>query len=111
MHTPGAEVSGFIGILIVQVTILIVYGIFVRYDYEMLPNGGKNDNTTYDESFERNIAREHRASYPRKSIYKQFTMTVLAFLQSKSICIAIHVPILLMCIRIEAIAYENEMNP
>lgn len=65
MHTPGAQVNGFIGILIVQITILILYGIFVRYDYEMLPSGSKNANTTSDELLA-NIEKEHRVSYPRK---------------------------------------------
>lgn len=64
MHTPGAEVSGFIGILIVQITILILFGIFVRYDYEMLPSG-KNDSATSDEQLA-SIEKEHRVSYPRK---------------------------------------------
>lgn len=61
MHTAGAEVSGFISILIVQVTILIIFGIFVRYDYEMLP---KNDNATSEEILA--IEKQHRVSYPRK---------------------------------------------
>lgn len=64
MHTPGAEVSGFIGILIVQLMILITFGIFVRYDFEMLPTDSKNENATSDETLA--IEREHKASYPRK---------------------------------------------
>lgn len=63
MHTPGAEVSGFIGILIVQVTIVIIYGIFVRYDYEMLPTDAINDNTT--SKITEAIEQQHRVSYPR----------------------------------------------
>lgn len=61
MHTAGAEVSGFISILIVQVTILIIFGIFVRYDHEMLP---KNENATSEEIL--SIEQKHRVSYPRK---------------------------------------------
>ncbi|XP_031637364.1 ammonium transporter Rh type A [Contarinia nasturtii] len=58
MHTSGTEVSGFIGIIIVQVTILIIYGIFVRYDYEMLPT----TNVTSEEFAA--IEKQHRVSYP-----------------------------------------------
>lgn len=64
MHPPGAEVSGFIGILIVQLTILIIFGIFVRYDYEMLPVDAKNENITSEVAS--SIQQQHRASYPRK---------------------------------------------
>lgn len=64
MHTPGAEVSGFIAILIVQITILIIYGIFVRYDYEMLPS---NNNATSEELLD--IEQKHRVSYPRKCFF------------------------------------------
>lgn len=56
--------GGFIGILIVQVTILILFGIFVRYDFEMLPIDVKSDNFTADELAA--IEQQHRASYPRK---------------------------------------------
>lgn len=66
MHTVGAELSGFIGVLIVQVTILIIYAIFVRYDNEMLPTDAKNDNFTAKELTA--IEEQHRVSYPRKSI-------------------------------------------
>lgn len=64
MHTMGSEVSGFIGIMTIQVTILILYGIFVRYDYEMLPIDSKNENITNDELLA--IERNQKASYPRK---------------------------------------------
>lgn len=64
MHTPAAEYSGFIGILIVQVTILIVFGIFVRYDYEMLPIDGRNMNSSSEELA--TIEQQHKVSYPRK---------------------------------------------
>lgn len=59
----GAEVSGFIGILVFQVTILIIYGIFVRYDYEMLPSSGNSSANSEELSA---IERQHRVSYPRK---------------------------------------------
>lgn len=64
MQSTGSEVSGFIGILIVQVTILILFGIFVRYDLEMLPTDAKNDNFTSEELAA--IEQQHRVSYPRK---------------------------------------------
>lgn len=66
MQTIGSEVSGFIGILVVQIFILILYGIFVRYDYEMLPIDTKNENITNDEIME--IERNHKVSYARKWI-------------------------------------------
>lgn len=66
MQTIGSEVSGFIGILIVQIFILILYGIFVRYDYEMLPVDTNNENITNDEIME--IERNHKVSYARKWI-------------------------------------------
>lgn len=62
MQNTTTEVSGFVGILIIQVTILILYGIFVRYDYEMLPMNSKNG--TMDELMA--IERNQKASYPRK---------------------------------------------
>lgn len=61
MHTPGAEASGFIGILLIQITFLIIYGIFVRYDYEMLP---LNANASQDEISA--IEQQHKVSYPRE---------------------------------------------
>lgn len=64
MHTMGSEVNGFIGILIVQITILILFGIFVRYDNEMLPIDLKN-GSLFAEDFMA-IEQSHRASYPRK---------------------------------------------
>lgn len=70
MHTAGAEVSGFIGILIVQITILIIYGIFVRYDFEMLPAAS---NSTTEELAA--IDKQHRVSYPRKFM-RIFCITV-----------------------------------
>lgn len=64
MHTPGSEMGGFIGIFIIQVTFLIIYGIFVRYDYEMLPI---DSNATIEELS--SIQQQHKVSYPRKCIY------------------------------------------
>lgn len=64
MHTMGSEVNGFIGILIVQITILILFGIFVRYDNEMLPIDSKNGSLSAEDFMA--IEQSHRASYPRK---------------------------------------------
>lgn len=64
MHTMGSEVSGFIGILIVQITILILFGLFVRYDYEMLPIDLKNGSLSANDFMA--IEQNQRASYPRK---------------------------------------------
>lgn len=61
MHTPVAAYSGFIGIFLIQVTFLLVYGIFVRYDFEMLPTDG---NATAEQLS--SIERQHKVSYPRK---------------------------------------------
>lgn len=61
MHTPGAEVSGFICVLIIQVTFIVVYGIFVRYDDALLPDSV--DASAYDLAA---IERERAYSYPRK---------------------------------------------
>lgn len=87
MHTSGAEVSGFIGILIVQVTILIIYGVFVRYDYEMLPTDAKNDNSTSEQLA--SVERQHRVSYPRKyfftlSIYYSRTQRIKSMNSNKT---------------------------
>lgn len=64
MQSPASEYSGFIGILVIQVAILILFGIFVRYDSEMLPFDAKNDNNTAEELAA--IEQQHRVSYPRK---------------------------------------------
>lgn len=61
MHTPGAEVSGFICVLIVQVTFIVIYGIFVRYDDALLP-----DNVDANADYLAGVERERRVSYPRK---------------------------------------------
>lgn len=70
MKPVGAEVSGFIGIFIVQITIIILFGIFVRYDIEMLPMDSKKENITADTLA--SIEQNHRASYPRKCIERRF---------------------------------------
>lgn len=87
MHTPGAEVKGFIGVLIVQVTIFIIHGVFVRYDYEMLPTDAKNDNATSEQLA--SIERQHQVSYPRKyfftqSIYCSRTQSIESFNSNKT---------------------------
>lgn len=63
MHTPGSEVSGFIGIFIIQVTFVLIFGIFVRYDDEMLPMDSSGNSSS--EQFS-SIQQQHRVSYPRK---------------------------------------------
>lgn len=63
MHSLGSQVSGFIGILILQVIFIIVFGIFVRYDDGLLPR----DNVVEVQSSERE--NEQTASYPRKYIF------------------------------------------
>lgn len=65
MHTSGAEVSGFICVLIVQVTFIVVYGIFVRYDDALLPD-------TIDASGDElaAIERARAISYPRKWLFR-----------------------------------------
>lgn len=67
MHTPGAEVSGFICVLIIQVIFIVVYGIFVRYDDALLPDSV--DASGYDLAA---IERARAYSYPRTffSLYK-----------------------------------------
>lgn len=55
------QVSGFIGIFLIEITILILYGIFVRYDDEMLPTDSNTSNETLAK-----IEQEHKANYPRK---------------------------------------------
>lgn len=57
------QMSGFIGIFLIQITILILYGIFVRYDIEMLPDSKKENLTS--ELLEE-IDQKHKANYPRK---------------------------------------------
>lgn len=64
MMAVGTEMSGFIGIFIIQITILILFGIFVRYDDEMLPIDSKAANISADKLLA--IEQNHRASYPRK---------------------------------------------
>lgn len=76
MQSPASEYSGFIGILVIQVTILILFAIFVRYDFEMLPFDAKNDNSTAEELAA--IEQQHRVSYPRKLYF------ILFFARNKS---------------------------
>lgn len=64
MKPMATEVSGFIGIFTVQITIIILYGIFVRYDAEMLPMDSKAENITAEKLLA--IEQNHRASYPRE---------------------------------------------
>lgn len=73
MQSPATGYSGFIGILVIQVTILILFAIFVRYDFEMLPFDAKNDNSTSEELAA--IEQQHRVSYPRKLYFILFFCT------------------------------------
>lgn len=61
MHTPGAEVSGFICVLIIQMTFIVLFGIFVRYDDALLP-----DTVDANADVLEAIERERGVSYPRK---------------------------------------------
>lgn len=61
MNTLGVEVAGFVGIALIQLTFLVIFGIFVRYDTGMLPI-----DQTATPSELRDIAEQHRASYARK---------------------------------------------
>lgn len=61
MHTPGAQVSGFICVLIIQLTFIVVYGIFVRYDDALLPH---DIDIRADDLAA--IERKQAVSYPRK---------------------------------------------
>lgn len=63
MKSMNKQMSGFIGIFLIQITIIILYGIFVRYDIEMLPTS-KKDNVTEEQRLD--IERKHNVSYPRK---------------------------------------------
>lgn len=58
------QVSGFIGIFLIQITIIILYGIFVRYGDEMLPSDAKKENLTSAQRFV--IDQKQGAKYPRK---------------------------------------------
>lgn len=62
MEPMGAKASGFIGIFLIQITIIILYGIFVRYDVAMLPT---DKNKTSHEGWEK-IQQNQKASYPRE---------------------------------------------
>lgn len=61
MEPTGAKASGFIGIFLIQITIIILYGIFVRYDSSMLP---KDSTTSEKEHEQENGSYPHK--YPRK---------------------------------------------
>lgn len=59
MQPAGAKASGFIGIFLVQVTIIILFGIFVRYDDYMLPT----ESNSTSEQLSKKI---DWVSYPRE---------------------------------------------
>lgn len=67
MQPAGAKASGFIGIFIIQVTIIILFGIFVRYDISMLPEDfSPDDNSTSTQLLRNKIGESHKVSYPRE---------------------------------------------
>lgn len=37
MHTLGSKLGGYICLLVIQATFIVVYGIFVRYEDRLLP--------------------------------------------------------------------------
>lgn len=56
MNTPGASVSGYALLLVLQLAFLFIFGIYTDYDDELRPKNG----TQADEGF-------HVPKYPRKS--------------------------------------------
>lgn len=60
MHTPGAGISGYALLLVVQIIFLIVYAVFVRYDDSLLPMN--KEVIGEEETFE----KKHVPSYPRE---------------------------------------------
>ncbi|CAD7082792.1 unnamed protein product [Hermetia illucens] len=63
MHTPGANVAGYVSLFGVQIVLLIIYWIYVRYDDELLPQDSEEssgDATSQDEGLE----EKHVPSYP-----------------------------------------------
>lgn len=67
MIALGTEVSGFIGVLIIQFIFMIIYAIFVRYDFALLP-----DATNATKAEQISISAERKLSYPRKYIFNFF---------------------------------------
>lgn len=61
MHSIASQIGGFVTVLILQVTFIVVFGIFVRYDDGLLPANNNNN-----QSFGSNgLENQHTASYPR----------------------------------------------
>lgn len=59
MNTVGSKLGGYILLLLIQATFVVVYGIFVRYEDRLLPS--------YKNATEYGMPKmEHVASYPRK---------------------------------------------
>lgn len=61
MHSIGAELSGFLFLLIVQITFIVLFCIFVRYDDALLP-----DDAAATKAEKELVAERRRISYPRK---------------------------------------------
>lgn len=60
MHTPGSSVAGYISLLIVQLILLILFGIYVRYEEKLLPHHTDEVIQPEDEG----LLEEHVPSYP-----------------------------------------------
>lgn len=71
MHTPGANVAGYVSLFGVQIVLLIIYWIYVRYNDELLPQDSEEssgDATSQDEGLE----EKHVPSYPRECYFITF---------------------------------------
>lgn len=67
MNSSGPGISGYILLLAVQVSFLIVYALFVRYDNKLLPNDQLDNGAIAGE--EENIGtggKKYVPSYPRE---------------------------------------------
>lgn len=59
MNTVGSKLGGYILLLIIQATFVVIYGIFVRYEDRLLP--------TYRNATENGEPKvEHASKYPRE---------------------------------------------
>lgn len=58
MHSPGAKVSGYVVLMIVQIIFLVLFWLFVRYEKELLPPAIDAEDA--------GSAKEHVSKYPRE---------------------------------------------
>lgn len=63
MHTPGAGISGYALMLLVQIIFLIVYAVYVRYEDKLLPTSKDSISVNVEEEL---FEKKHVPSYPRK---------------------------------------------